>query len=66
MRQKLLDAGYDEQHLLSIVLAIGIKTLSNYTNHLFDTPLDRVFKVREFTAFKATQRIVEFFKPRRA
>lgn len=63
--QKLLDAGFDEKHLLGIVLAIGIKTLSNYTNHLFDTPLDTVFKVREFTVFKATQRVVEFFKPRR-
>jgi len=63
--QRLLEAGYDEKHLLGIVLAIGIKTLSNYTNHLFDTPLDKVFKVREFTAFKATQRIVEFFTPRR-
>lgn len=65
-RQKLLDAGYREEHLLGIVLAIGVKTLSNYTNHLFDTPLDSVFKVREFTPFKVTQRIVEFFKPRGA
>lgn len=63
--QKLLDVGYDEKHLLGIVLAIGVKTLSNYTNHLFDTPLDSVFKVREFKVFKATQRVVEFFKPRR-
>jgi uncharacterized peroxidase-related enzyme len=63
--QQLLAAGYDEKHLLGIVLAIGIKTLSNYTNHLFDTPLDSVFKAREFKVFKATQRIVEFFTPRR-
>lgn len=63
--QKLVDAGYEEKHLLGIVLAIGIKTLSNYTNHLFDTPLDSVFKVREFKTFKAAQRVVEFFKPRR-
>jgi hypothetical protein len=42
----------------------GMKTLSNYTNHLFDTPLDSVFKVREFSAFKAAQLIVAFFKPR--
>jgi hypothetical protein len=61
--QKLLAAGYEEKHLLGIVLAIGIKTLSNYTNPLFDTPLDGVFKVREFKAFKATQRIVELFAP---
>lgn len=63
--KQLLDAGYDEKHLLGIVLAIGIKTISNYTNHLFDTPLDSVFKVREFKAFKAAQRVVEFFVPRR-
>ncbi len=62
---KLLGAGYDEKHLLGIVLAISLKTLSNYTNHLFDTPLDSVFKVREFTAFKATQRVFEYFSPRR-
>ena len=62
---KLLGAGYDEKHLLGIVLAISLKTLSNYTNHLFDTPLDTVFKVREFTAFKATQRVFEYFSPRR-
>lgn len=60
-----LSAGYEEHHLLDIVLAISVKTLSNYVNHLFDTPLDKVFKVREFTAFKATQRLVEFFSPRR-
>jgi AhpD family alkylhydroperoxidase len=62
--QMFLDAGFDEKHLPGIVLAIGIKTLSNYTNHLFDTPLDGVFKVREFAAFKAMQRVVEFFNPR--
>lgn len=60
-----LSAGYEERHLLDIVLAISVKTISNYVNHLFDTPLDKVFKVREFTAFKATQRIAEFFLPRR-
>jgi AhpD family alkylhydroperoxidase len=59
-----VSAGYQEPHLLDIVLAISVKTLSNYVNHLFDTPLDKVFKVREFTAFKATQRLVEFFSPR--
>jgi len=42
----------------------AIETHSNYTNHLFDTPLDTVFKVREFSASKAAQRIVEFLKPR--
>ncbi len=62
--RRFLDAGYEERHLLDIVLVISVKTLSNYTNHLFQTPLDAVFKVREFGAFKATQHLFEFFSPR--
>ena len=38
-----LDAGYDERHILGIVLAAAVKTLSNWTNHLFHTELDPVF-----------------------
>ncbi len=36
-------AGYDREQLLDLVLGVGLKTLSNYTNHLADTPLDRQF-----------------------
>lgn len=32
-------AGYNERDTLQIVLAIAVKTISNYTNHLFLTPL---------------------------
>ncbi|MEX2181591.1 MAG: carboxymuconolactone decarboxylase family protein [Gemmatimonadaceae bacterium] len=38
-----LAAGYTERHVLSIVLAIGVKTISNYANHLFNTPVDAPF-----------------------
>lgn len=41
-----LGAGYDERQILYIVLAIAVKTLSNYSNHLFDTPLDERFAAR--------------------
>jgi uncharacterized peroxidase-related enzyme len=41
-----LAAGYSEQHILNIVQAIAVKTISNYANHLFGTPLDEVFKGR--------------------
>ncbi len=41
--QTFIDAGYSEQQALQVVLAIAIKTLSNYTNHLFDTPVDAAF-----------------------
>lgn len=43
-----LEAGYSETHILEIVLAIAVKTLSNYTNHLFDTPLDELFQARRW------------------
>lgn len=38
-----LDAGYKERDLLYIVLAIAVKTLSNFSNHLFATPVDERF-----------------------
>lgn len=41
--QAFLDAGYSERHILEIILAIAVKTLSNYANHLLHTPLDSVF-----------------------
>ena len=44
-----LAAGYSERHILEIVLAIAVKTLSNYANHLFHTPVDGVFAGRTWT-----------------
>lgn len=46
--QSFLAAGDSEQQILEIVLAISVKTLSNYANHLFHTPLDPVFKARRW------------------
>ncbi len=43
-----LAAGYTEQHILNIVQAIAVKIMSNYANHLFETPLDEVFKGRSW------------------
>jgi AhpD family alkylhydroperoxidase len=36
-------AGYSSETLLDVIMGIGMKTLSNYTNHLADTPLDASF-----------------------
>lgn len=36
-------AGFSERHMLDIVLALAVKTLSNYANHLFHTPVDPAF-----------------------
>ncbi len=39
----LFAAGYTHQHALDVILGVAMKTLSNYTNHLTDTPLDAAF-----------------------
>lgn len=45
---RFLAAAYTEAHILQIILAIGVKTLSNYTNHVCRTPLDAAFAGREW------------------
>lgn len=38
--QAFYRAGYEKQHVLEVVLGISFKTLSNYVNHINDTPID--------------------------
>lgn len=38
-----LAAGYSQTQALEVVLGVGVKTLSNYANHLASTPLDEAF-----------------------
>lgn len=38
-----LSAGYTEQQILEVILAISVKILSNYSNHIFHTDVDEVF-----------------------
>jgi len=45
--QAFLDAGYSQRNVLEVNLIIALKTISNYTNHLADTPLDEAFKAEE-------------------
>jgi uncharacterized peroxidase-related enzyme len=42
-------AGYKDEQVLQIILAIGVKTLSNYTNHICGTPVDNAFLKRAWT-----------------
>jgi uncharacterized peroxidase-related enzyme len=46
-------AGYSESHILDIILAISVKTISNYANHVFDTPVDAAFKGRSWEVLAA-------------
>ena len=47
--QAFLAAGFSERQILEVVLAMSVKTLSNYANHLFHTPLDSVFAGRAWS-----------------
>ncbi|MGB3727024.1 MAG: carboxymuconolactone decarboxylase family protein [Glaciecola sp.] len=37
------DAGYTQQHVLEIILGLSQKVISNYTNHIANTPVDEPF-----------------------
>lgn len=43
-----IEAGFEEKQILEIVLAIAVKTLSNYSNHVFHTEVDAVFSGRKW------------------
>jgi uncharacterized peroxidase-related enzyme len=42
--QAFLDAGYSKRQVLEVNLIIALKTISNYTNHLAETPIDEPFE----------------------
>jgi len=46
------NAGYDERKVLEIILALAVKTLSNYSNHLSDPELDPMFRERAWNSGK--------------
>ena len=46
--QAFLDAGFTKRHILEVILGVAQKVMSNYTNHLADTPVDRPFQKFEW------------------
>jgi uncharacterized peroxidase-related enzyme len=38
-----LAAGYSDRHMLEVILAISVKVISNFSNHLFHTEIDQPF-----------------------
>ncbi len=42
--QAFLDAGFSKRNILEVVLGYSQNILSNYTNHMADTPVDKVFE----------------------
>jgi uncharacterized peroxidase-related enzyme len=41
--QAFSDAGFERRHVLDVLTILAMKTLSNYTNHIAETPLDDAF-----------------------
>jgi len=37
-------AGYNERSVLDVILGVAQKTISNYTNHIANTPVDKPFQ----------------------
>lgn len=42
--QAFTKAGYTQRHVLEIILGLAQKVMSNYTNHVAQTPVDPVFE----------------------
>ncbi len=51
--EAFLAAGHTRRQVLDIVLGVGMKTLSNYTNHIACTPLDPAWAGQEWTREQA-------------
>jgi uncharacterized peroxidase-related enzyme len=43
-------AGFGNQQILEVILAVGMKTISNYVNHVAATPLDRELRAFAWSA----------------
>lgn len=44
-----VSAGFKEKQILQIIVVLAVKTLSNYFNHIYDTPLDDTFAGRKWS-----------------
>lgn len=42
------ESGYDQKAVLAVITGIGVKTMSNYFNHIMHTPLDEAFLERKW------------------
>jgi len=47
--ESFLSSGYKEKDILEIIHAIAVKTISNYTNHIFHTEVDNIFSPHTWT-----------------
>lgn len=48
-----LASGYTKAQILEVVLGVGVKVLTNYTNHIAETPLDSAYEHAKWEGPKA-------------
>lgn len=54
--QAFYKAGYTPAHVMEVVLGISVKMLTNYTNLIARTPLDKAFEPNRFEEGKRSER----------
>jgi uncharacterized peroxidase-related enzyme len=50
-----LAAGYDQAAVLAVVLGVALKVISNYTNHVAETPVNEAFQKHAWTPQSARE-----------
>jgi uncharacterized peroxidase-related enzyme len=52
-KSAFIAAGFSKRNILDVILGVSMKTLSNYTNHIAETPLDAAFEPANWKAASA-------------
>ena len=47
--EMFLNSGFERRHILDVITIIALKTLSNYVNHIAETPLDEQFAAQKWS-----------------
>jgi hypothetical protein len=47
---RFLEAGFLPANVFDVLVGVAIKTISNYSNHLANTPLDKAFESARWSA----------------
>ncbi|MFB3100205.1 MAG: carboxymuconolactone decarboxylase family protein [Gammaproteobacteria bacterium] len=55
--QAFVQAGYNKQQIIEVILGVSVKTLSNYVNHISETPVDDAFAKRSWQPINGTTRV---------
>ncbi|AVX04993.1 hypothetical protein MXMO3_02481 [Maritalea myrionectae] len=51
--EAFLTAGYTRRHILDVILGTSLKVMSNYTNHIAETDIDKAFAPNAWSADQA-------------